>query len=127
MTNMMMVILTGYYGTCTPQRKRQNKIRLHVAIPEGKIRHVVPVVAAKFATECNVRNHVPVFKHWKDYKNQSALFDLFKRKLSVSALSRSSPPLKLLASCSFSHTFHLNRQSLISTQVMQRSKKLVLK
>jgi hypothetical protein len=64
--------------------------KLQVVIPEGKIRPMAPLVAAKFATECNiaVRNHVPVFKHWKDYKNHSGLFNLFTGKLSVS-----DPPL----------------------------------
>lgn len=59
--------------------------KLQVVIPEGKIRPMAPLVAAKFATECNisVRNHVPVFKHWKDYKNHSGLFNLFTGKLSA--------------------------------------------
>ncbi|KAG8064715.1 hypothetical protein GUJ93_ZPchr0004g38133 [Zizania palustris] len=50
---------------------------------EGKIRHVVPLVAAKFATECNVivRNHVPMLKHWKDYKKYPGLLSLFIGKL----------------------------------------------
>ncbi|TVU31362.1 hypothetical protein EJB05_23045, partial [Eragrostis curvula] len=44
--------------------------KLAIVIPEGKTRPVSPIVAAKFATECNiaVRNHVPIFKHWKEYK-----------------------------------------------------------
>jgi hypothetical protein len=63
--------------------------KLPVVIPEGRIRPVAPLAAAKFATECNiaVRNHVPVYKHWKDYKDQASLFNLFTDKLSVSALS----------------------------------------
>jgi hypothetical protein len=45
--------------------------KLPIIIPKEKIRPVVPLVAAKFATECNiaVRNHVLVLKHWKDYKD----------------------------------------------------------
>ena len=64
--------------------------KLHIVIPRWRIRPLVPLVAAKFATECNiaVRNHVPVFKHWKDYKNHSGLFKLFTGKLSVSALCK---------------------------------------
>jgi hypothetical protein len=45
--------------------------KLPVDIPEGKIRPVVPIVVAKFATESNivVRNHIPVLKHWSEYTN----------------------------------------------------------
>jgi hypothetical protein len=52
-------------------------------------------VAAKFATECNiaVRNHVPVLKHWKDYKKEPALFNLFMGRLSVSIFKASHPPI----------------------------------
>lgn len=61
--------------------------KLQVVITEGNIRPVVPLVAAKFATECNiiVRNHVPVFPKWKDYKNQSAIRRMFRMKLAVSS------------------------------------------
>jgi hypothetical protein len=61
--------------------------KLPIVIPEGKIRPVAPLVAAKFATECNivVRNHVPVLKHWKEYKKKTGLLKLFTGKLNVSA------------------------------------------
>lgn len=70
--------------------------KLPVVILEGRIRPVAPLVAAKYTTECNiaVRNHVPVYKHWKDYKNHNGMFNLFTDKLSVSALSSSSLPIK---------------------------------
>ncbi|XP_048574065.1 uncharacterized protein LOC125554596 [Triticum urartu] len=50
-------------------RRRQGKLSL--VIPEGRIRPEAPLLAAKFATECNVtvRHHMPVFKRWKDYKD----------------------------------------------------------
>jgi hypothetical protein len=53
--------------------------KLSVVIPEGMTRPIVPIVAAKFATECSiaVRNHIPMLKNWSEYKNQPALFDLF--------------------------------------------------
>jgi hypothetical protein len=53
--------------------------KLLVFIPKGMTRPVVPIIVVKFATECNivVRNHIPVLKHWSEYKNQSALFLLF--------------------------------------------------
>ncbi|KAF7033688.1 hypothetical protein CFC21_044775 [Triticum aestivum] len=50
-------------------RRRGGKLPL--VIPEGRLRPETPLLAAKFATECNVtvRGHVPVFKRWKDYKD----------------------------------------------------------
>ncbi|PUZ75351.1 hypothetical protein GQ55_1G157000 [Panicum hallii var. hallii] len=59
--------------------------KLPIVIPEGKIRPVAPLVAAKFATECNiaVRNHVPVLKHWKEYKKKMGLLKLFTGKLNA--------------------------------------------
>ncbi|XBI21557.1 hypothetical protein VPH35_062662 [Triticum aestivum] len=38
---------------------------------QGRLRPETPLLAAKFATECNVtvRGHVPVLKRWKDYKD----------------------------------------------------------
>jgi hypothetical protein len=69
--------------------------KLPVVILEGMTRPVVPIVAAKFATECNiaVRNHIPVLKHRSEYKNQPALFDLFLARIYVSAFSFSFPHL----------------------------------
>ena len=45
-----------------------------------------PIVAAKFATKCNiaVRNHVPVLPQWKDYKKQPGIFKNFIGKVGVS-------------------------------------------
>jgi hypothetical protein len=58
-------------------------------------RPVVPIVVAKFATECNiaVRNHIPMLKHWRKYKNQPALIDLFLARIHVSTFSFSFPHL----------------------------------
>uniref|UniRef100_K3XT05 Uncharacterized protein n=1 Tax=Setaria italica TaxID=4555 RepID=K3XT05_SETIT len=57
--------------------------KLPVVITEGNIRAVVPLVAAKFATKCNiaVRIHVPVLTHRKEYKKQPAQFNLFMGRL----------------------------------------------
>ncbi|KAG8065344.1 hypothetical protein GUJ93_ZPchr0004g39684 [Zizania palustris] len=46
-------------------------------------RPVTPVIAAMFATECNnaVRNHIPVHKHWSEYKKKPVLFDLFLARI----------------------------------------------
>ncbi|XP_066341847.1 uncharacterized protein [Miscanthus floridulus] len=53
---------------------RARRGKLQVVITEGHIRPVVPLVAAKFASECNiiVRNHVPILPHWKLYKKKHA-------------------------------------------------------
>ncbi|KAG2579831.1 hypothetical protein PVAP13_6NG278501 [Panicum virgatum] len=57
--------------------------KLPVVITEGNIRPEEPKIAAMYATECNiaVRNHIPVFKHWKEYKKHPALFELFLGRL----------------------------------------------
>jgi hypothetical protein len=49
------------------------------------------MIAAKYATECNitVRNHVPVLKHWREYNENPAVIDLFLGTLRVSTLSQS--------------------------------------
>lgn len=64
---------------------RSRRGKLPVIIQEGRIRPVVPLVAAKFATECNiaVRNHVPVLKHWKDYKKKPEILTMFEGRLSA--------------------------------------------
>lgn len=58
---------------------RSHRGKLPIVIPEGNIRPLVPLIAAKFASECNiaVRNHVPVLTHWKEYKRRSAVIDTF--------------------------------------------------
>jgi hypothetical protein len=66
--------------------------KLPLVIPEGMTRPVVPTVATKFATECNiaVRNHIT---HWSEYNNQLALFDLFVTRIHVGTFSLSIPHL----------------------------------
>ncbi|XP_066374521.1 uncharacterized protein [Miscanthus floridulus] len=58
---------------------RSHRGKLPIVIPEGNIRPLVPLVAAKFASECNiaVRNHVPVLTHWKKYKKRPTVIDTF--------------------------------------------------
>ncbi|XP_039803998.1 uncharacterized protein LOC120668141 [Panicum virgatum] len=62
---------------------RAHGAKLPVVITEGNIRPVEPKIAAMYATKCNiaVRNHIPVFKHWKEYKKHPALFELFLGRL----------------------------------------------
>jgi hypothetical protein len=69
--------------------------KLPVVIPEGMTTPVIPIVAAKFTTKCNivVRNHILVLKHRSEYKNQPALIDLFLARIHVSTFSFSFPHL----------------------------------
>ncbi|TVU09105.1 hypothetical protein EJB05_42546, partial [Eragrostis curvula] len=70
-------------GKGLQKMSRARRGKLTVIIPEGKIRPLVPLVAAKFATECNiaVRNHVPVLKNWREYKKQTLHFKHYLGKL----------------------------------------------
>jgi hypothetical protein len=72
------------HGLQSLTRARRSKIP--VVITEGNIRPLVPLVAAKYATECNiaVRNHIPILTHWKEYKKQPAIVEQFLAILSVS-------------------------------------------
>ena len=58
---------------------RAHGAKLLVVITEGNKRPAYPKIAAMYATECNiaVRNHILVFKHWKEYKKQPAVIDHF--------------------------------------------------
>jgi len=49
--------------------------KLPIIIPGGHIRPVTQMIAAKYATECNivVRGHVPMLICWKDYKRRPAV------------------------------------------------------
>jgi hypothetical protein len=64
--------------------------KLPIIIPEGSIRPLTPIIAAKFATEYNiaVRNHVPVLLHWKEYKKRPALIEAYLGCLRVSSFSK---------------------------------------
>ena len=65
-----------------------NNIPVHIA--EGKLRPEVPLQAAKLASEAGIilRNHVPIFTHWKHYKDKAAtaIVKNFNDKVSVSNL-----------------------------------------
>ena len=96
------------HGLQTMNWSRRGK--LPIIIPEGYIRPVVPDIASKYATECNitVRNHVPVLKHWKEYKKHPVLFDLFLGILCVSTFSKSFPLfINLRASSIYKSEFSL--------------------
>ena len=70
-------------------RRRQG--RLPLLILEGSLQPETPLLAANFATKYNVtvRHHMPVFKHWKDYKDpngnvRDGIFRNFVGKVGVS-------------------------------------------
>lgn len=66
-----------------------------VVIPEGHISPLVPIIAAKYATECNivVRNHVPVLTHRKECKNTKVVLDRYLGTLRVSTSPSPFPSL----------------------------------
>ena len=47
--------------------------KMRLSFVEGKKRPEHPVQAAKLASESGivVRDHMPIYPHWKDYKNES--------------------------------------------------------
>ena len=122
---------------------RSHRGKLPIVIPEGNIRPLVPLVAAKFASECNiaVRNHVPVLTHWKKYKKRPAVIDTFLGILRVSTFSKAFLHLPVLNHACilpcclvnknthyFLHMpFHLNRQSSTLTQMMMWLNMVALK
>ncbi|CAD6333127.1 unnamed protein product [Miscanthus lutarioriparius] len=70
-------------GAALQRMSRFRRGKLPVVIRKGDIRPLQAAVAAKFATEYNitVRNHVPVFPKWKDYKHQTAIHKMFRMKI----------------------------------------------
>ena len=67
---------------------RAHGAKLLVVITEGNKRPAYPKIAAMYATECNiaVRNHIPIFKHWKEYKKHPAVIELSLGRLRVRTL-----------------------------------------
>ena len=65
---------------------RSRKKRLPLVNEPGKRRPNSVMIAAKFATECNiaVRNHVLIFPHWKEYKKHPKIIKGYIDKVGVS-------------------------------------------
>jgi hypothetical protein len=80
-------------GIGLDRMSRSKRGKLPVVIEPGKIRPNSMKIAAKFATECNiaVRNHVPIFPHWKDYKKQHGLLRFYINKVAVSVFTLGFP------------------------------------
>jgi hypothetical protein len=70
---------------------RSRKKKLPLVIEPGKRRSNSVMISAKFATECNiaVRQIVPIFPHWKDYKKYPKMIDAYISRVGVSVLSSS--------------------------------------
>ena len=64
--------------------------RIRIVIPPGRTRPVQPKIASKYATACSVAVNavVPIFPHWKDYKERPDVFSGFARHLSVSFVTQ---------------------------------------
>jgi hypothetical protein len=65
---------------------RSRKKRLPLVIEPGKRRPNSVMIAVKFATECNiaVRQIVPIFTHWKEYKKYPKIIDAYISRIVVS-------------------------------------------
>jgi len=63
--------------------------KLSAIIPSRRTRPESAIIAAKFATECNIaiRNHVLVCTHWKEYTEDTGLICDFIGKVVVSTYS----------------------------------------
>jgi hypothetical protein len=60
--------------------------KLPVVIGEGKRRPDAPIQAAKLASEGGIvlRQHMPLFTHWKEYKNDTSVLKDYMGKIVVS-------------------------------------------
>ena len=60
--------------------------KIPVVIAEGKRRPEVPMQAAKLASEGGIilRQHIPIYTHWKEYKNDEAALKDYMGKVAVS-------------------------------------------
>ena len=65
---------------------RSRKKKLPLVIEPGKRRPKSVMIAAKFATKCNiaVRQIVPIFPHWKEYKKYPKMIDAYISRVVVS-------------------------------------------
>ncbi len=56
-----------------------------IIVKEGKKRPEAPMQAAKLASESGIiiRQHIPIYPSWTDYKNDSSQLDNLKGKLKV--------------------------------------------
>ena len=62
--------------------------KVPIQIAQGMKRPEKPLQTAKFASECGLvaRSHLPVFPHFKEYKNNATLVEDYIGKVVVSYL-----------------------------------------
>ena len=61
-----------------------NRERVRIVIPARKTRPVDPKIASRYASACSVavRDVVPIFPHWKDYKERGDIFSAYASHVS---------------------------------------------
>ena len=100
---------------------RSRGSKLPLIITRGRTRPTSALIGAKFVTECNiaVRNHIPVYTHWKKYRQDLGLLCDFYGKMAVFTNCIPLPPFtvykafisqKLSFLCMFFHTTRENFQ-----------------
>jgi hypothetical protein len=64
---------------------RSRKKKLPLIVQPGSIRPNSVRIAAKFSTECNiaVRQSIPIFPHWKEYKNYPKMVEAYIARVCV--------------------------------------------
>ena len=64
--------------------------RIRIVIPPGKTRPVDPKVASMYATACSiaVKQTVPIFPHWKEYKGREDIFFAYAGHMSISFVTQ---------------------------------------
>ena len=77
-------------GTSIDVQEVAHDQTIRIVIPPGRTRPVDPKIASMYATAClvDVNDVVPIFPHWKDYKERPDVFYGFARHLSVSFVTQ---------------------------------------
>lgn len=75
-------------GKGLERMSRASNSKLPVVIVEGMRRPEAPMQAAKLASEGGIvlREHMPIYPRWKDYKDDESIFKDFVGKVSVSMI-----------------------------------------
>ncbi|KAM0859213.1 hypothetical protein ACQ4PT_047343 [Festuca glaucescens] len=82
-------------GLIKMSRSRGSKLPL--IITRGRTRPKSAIIGAKFVSECNiaVRNHIPVYTHWKKYRQDPGLLcDFYGKVVAKFAMDTKQSPVK---------------------------------
>ncbi|KAM0887138.1 hypothetical protein ACQ4PT_029243 [Festuca glaucescens] len=77
---------------------RSRGSKLPLIITRGRTRPTSALIGAKFVTECNiaVRNHIPVYMHWKKYRQDPRLLcDFYGKMAGDSYMGKEPSPVDL--------------------------------